>query len=113
MAEQVQMDTPTLFKRIAYNDAELIDSLLSIQIRNIENSGLDPRTHALVRLAALVSIDAAPASFNWQVALAKSSGVSDAEILGVLVALAPTIGMAKVVAAAPEVANALGIMVEE
>jgi 4-carboxymuconolactone decarboxylase len=113
MAQPVQMDTPNLFKRIAFNDPELIDSLLSVQIQNIENSGLDEKTHALVRLAALVSIDAAPASFNWQLGIAKASGVTDAEILGVLVALAPTIGMAKIVAAAPEIANGLGFAVEE
>jgi 4-carboxymuconolactone decarboxylase len=77
------------------------------QVENIEESGLDPRTHALVRIGTLVAVGAPAASFAWQVSLARESGASDDEIAGVLVAVAPTVGLPRVVAAAPHVAEAL------
>ena len=33
----------------------------------LESSGLDPRSFALVKIAALVAVDAPPASYLWQV----------------------------------------------
>lgn len=99
-------------KGLMTHDVDIIDSLLAVQVDNIEDSGLDPKVHALVRIAALVAIDAPPASYVWQVGLALESGVTPDEILGVLIALAPTVGMARVVAAAPEIALALGIDIE-
>lgn len=99
-------------KGLAVHDMGVIGSLLEMQLENIEQSGLDPRTHALVRIAALITLDAAPASFMWQVGLALESGVTPDEIIGVMIALAPTIGMAKIVASAPEIALALGVELE-
>jgi 4-carboxymuconolactone decarboxylase len=84
------------------------EGLLQMQFQNLEASGLDPRTYFLVKIAALVALDAAPASFVWNVAMAREAGVSDDEVLGVLLALAPTVGLAKIVSTAPEVGLALG-----
>src|SRR5215469_628317 len=64
---------------------------------------------ALVKIAALVALDAAPASYLLQVQLALDAGASPREILGVLTAVAPQAGMARVVAAAPEIMLALGL----
>jgi 4-carboxymuconolactone decarboxylase len=99
-------------KGLMTHNVDIIGSLLAMQIDNVEDSGLDPKTHALVRIAALVATDAAPASYMWQVGVALESGVTPEEILGVLIALAPTVGMARVVAAAPEIALALGMELE-
>jgi len=54
----------------------------------IEKSGLDPRTHALVRLAALVAAGETQASCDQAVAAALDHGVTRDEIAGVLVAAA-------------------------
>jgi 4-carboxymuconolactone decarboxylase len=97
---------------LSSRDMDLIGSLLHVQLDNIEASGLDPMTHALVRIAALVSIGAPPTSYMWQVRVALESGVLPEDIVGVLVALAPTIGMARIVEAAPELARALGLDTE-
>ena len=94
--------------KIADHNPELIESLIGAQIQNIENSGLDPKTHALVRIASLIAVGAPPASFAWQVALARESGATADEIAGVLVAVAPTTGLPRAVAAAPQIAEALG-----
>jgi len=61
----------------------------------------------------LIALDAAPASFVWQTQVALESGVSKQDIVGVIVALAPTVGLAKIVSAAPELAFALDIPVGE
>jgi alkylhydroperoxidase/carboxymuconolactone decarboxylase family protein YurZ len=78
-----------------------------------EASGLDPRSYSLTKIAALVAMDAPPASYLWQVANALDAGATPREILGVLRAIAPQVGMPKVVAAAPEIMIALGLSLPE
>jgi 4-carboxymuconolactone decarboxylase len=56
-----------------------------------------------------VALDAAPASYLFQVQAALSAGATPREILGVLTAVAPQTGMARVVSAAPEIMIALGL----
>ena len=72
-------------------------------------SGLDSRSFALVKIAALIAMDAPPASYVWQVANALAEGATPEDILGVLVAVAPQVGGPRVVAAAPEIMVALGL----
>lgn len=72
-------------------------------------SGLDPRSYALVKIAALIALDAPPASYLWQVANALDAGATPADLMGVLIAIAPQVGGPKTVAAAPELMVALGL----
>jgi 4-carboxymuconolactone decarboxylase len=95
-------------RSLALNDEEFIDSVLSIRPEDVEASGLDPKAHALVRLGALLALDAAPASYQAVVGSALASGATVEEIVGVLIAVAPTVGIARIVSAAPELALAVG-----
>lgn len=95
------------------HDQPILEGLLEMQIQSIQASGLDPKTHALTRIAVLVAMDAAPASFVWQVENALEAGATSDEILGVLIAVGPLVGTARVVAAAPELAFALGLNVDQ
>jgi alkylhydroperoxidase/carboxymuconolactone decarboxylase family protein YurZ len=61
---------------------------------NIDDSGLDARTHALVRLAARIAGGECGASCDEQVAAALDHGVTADEIAGVLVALLPALDAA-------------------
>jgi 4-carboxymuconolactone decarboxylase len=72
-------------------------------------SGLDARSFALVKIAALISLDAPPASYLWQVANALDAGATAEDIYGVLIAIAPQVGGPRLVAAAPEIMVALGL----
>jgi alkylhydroperoxidase/carboxymuconolactone decarboxylase family protein YurZ len=72
-------------------------------------SGLDARSYALVKLAAIMALDAPPASYLWQVANAIDAGATPEDLVGVLIAIAPQIGGPKLVAAAPELMVALGL----
>jgi 4-carboxymuconolactone decarboxylase len=103
----VSQDADQLLAQMAESNPELVEGLIGLQVQNIENSGLDPRTHALVRLASLITLGAPPASFAWQVPLALESGATVDEIAGVLVAVAPTAGLPRIAAAAPEIKRAL------
>jgi 4-carboxymuconolactone decarboxylase len=68
-------------------------------------AGLDARTRALVRLAALVAADGSETSCDQAVATALDHGVTHDEIAGVL-ALVPGAGAARLSAAAPAVDHA-------
>jgi 4-carboxymuconolactone decarboxylase len=72
-------------------------------------SGLDSRSYSLVKIAALIALDAPPASYLWQVANAVAAGCTASDILGVLIAVAPQVGGPRTVAAAPEIMVALGL----
>jgi len=90
-------------------DLDLLAEGLEMREEWRQKSGLDQRSFALVKLAALVALDAPPASYQWQVANAMAVGVSAKDILGMLFAIAPQVGGPKVVAAAPEIMLALGL----
>jgi 4-carboxymuconolactone decarboxylase len=95
-------------RRMALGDERYVSEVLAMQLSNVDASGLDPKTHALVRLGALVALDASPSSFQWNAATALASGATVDEIVGVLIAVAQTVGLARVASAAPSVALALG-----
>ena len=99
-------------RSIALSDDRFVGSVLGMGQDTIEASGLDPKTHAMVRLAALLAVDASPSSYNASTELALASGASLDELVGILVAIAPAIGLGRVVSAAPELGLALGYDVE-
>jgi hypothetical protein len=69
---------------------------------------LDARSVALLELGGLITGGAAGPVWQQCVARARSVGLSLDEVVGSLLALAPTIGFGRVVAAAPHLARALG-----
>jgi alkylhydroperoxidase/carboxymuconolactone decarboxylase family protein YurZ len=105
----VGADTHETLTGISAGDASILEQSIGLRELNREGSGLDARTFALVKIAALVALDAPPASYAWQVGNAVAEGVTPEEILGVLRAVAPQVGGPRVVAAAPEIMLALGL----
>ena len=93
----------------ALSDPELLLEGIELRADWQERSGLDPRTFSLVKIAALIALDAPPSSYLWQVANALGSGCTPEDLLGVLKAVAPQVGGPRVVAAAPELMIALGL----
>lgn len=65
-----------------------------------------------MRLAAYVALDASPQAYTLAVEAAVSSGASPDELIGVLFAVAPAVGVARVVSAAPRLASAMGFDVD-
>jgi 4-carboxymuconolactone decarboxylase len=98
---------------LAMGDAGVLGEAADMREHLRAGSSLDPKTFSLVKIGALVALDAAPASYLWQVQAALESGASPQEILGVLTAVAPQTGMPRVVAAAPEIMIALGLEIPD
>ena len=109
----IDEETRTTFAGLALGNPELLLEGLEARANWQERSGLDPRTFSLVKIAALIALDAPPSSYLWQVANALDAGATPADLLGVLYAIAPQVGGPKVVAAAPELMVALGLSLPE
>jgi len=93
-------------------DTPVLDLLSSMTADSIEASSLEPDELMLVRIAALVAIDAPPASYLLNIGAAGEVDVDAEQIRGVLAAVAPIVGTPKVVAAAGNIVRALGIALD-
>ncbi|MET0513467.1 MAG: carboxymuconolactone decarboxylase family protein [Thermoleophilaceae bacterium] len=110
--EEHTTDYQETLRRLALSDERFMESELRMGLDTVDISQLDAKTYALVRLAAALALDAAPSTYQSAVEPALAAGASIDEIVGTLIALAPTVGMARVVSAAPELALALGYDVD-
>jgi 4-carboxymuconolactone decarboxylase len=106
MVDQTTNDT---LLALAMGDSSALGEAAGLREELRAGSSLDPKTFSLVKIAALVALDAPPASYLWQVKAAVDAGAEPREILGVLTAVAPQTGLTRVVAAAPEIMIALGL----
>jgi len=109
----VAPDTHETLKGLSAGEVGFLESAVGLREAHLQNTGLDARTFGLVKIAALIALDAPPASYAWQIANAVEDGASPEDILGVLRAVAPQVGGPKVVAAAPEIMLALGLDLPE
>ena len=104
-------DHEAILLKLAVRDDTYVEQILGDEA-NQEASHLDAKTRALVRVAAMIAVDAAPPSYMQAIEAARASFASNEEIVGCLVALLPVVGVARVVSAAPKVGLALGYDVE-
>jgi len=109
----VAQDTHEVLTGISVGDVSILDTAIGMRELGREVTGLDARTYALVKIAALIALDAPPASYAWQIGNALDEGATPEDILGVLRAVAFQVGGPKVVAAAPEIMLALGLALPE
>ena len=105
----VSANTRQVLAALAQGDPGLLAAGLEVRAKWQVKSGLDARSYALVKLAALIALDAPPASYLWQVGNALEAGATPEDLIGVLIAIAPQVGGPKLVAAAPELMVALGL----
>lgn len=110
---RIVADFKEMLRKLAVRDDVYVDRLLGDESANEAASVLDGKAHALVRIAALAAIDAAPPSYGAAVSAARQWGATDEEIAGCLIAILPAVGVARIVSAAPKVGLALGYDVEE
>jgi 4-carboxymuconolactone decarboxylase len=98
---------------LSTGDHSVLDEVLEFRESEQHKSGLDARTFSLVKIAALIALDAPPASYLWQVANALDAGATPQDMLGVLRAVTPQVGGPRAIAAAPEIMVALGLELPE
>ena len=100
------MDYTERLRRLAINDAFFAEE--GAGGAGTQPRELDPKTLALVRLAALVAVGGAVPSYGAHADAAVNAGATAAEIVDVLVGVIPIVGLPLVVATAPKLAMALG-----
>jgi 4-carboxymuconolactone decarboxylase len=93
-------------------DTPVLDLLASMTRESVAASSLDSQTLMLVRIAALAAIDAPPVSYLLNVEAASEVGVDAEQVRGVLAAIAPIIGTARVVSATGKLVDALAVEIE-
>jgi 4-carboxymuconolactone decarboxylase len=98
------VDYTEVLRLLAINDEHIAED----RVIDVESAKLDPKTLALVRLAALVAVGGAVPSYGVAADAAVSAGATATEIVGVLVGVISVVGVPSVVAAAPSLAMALG-----
>ena len=94
------------------SETPVLDLLATMTAESIEASSLDPETLALVRIAALVAVDAPAVSYLMNLAIAGELGVDAEQVRGVLAAVAPIVGTARVASATGNIANALEVAID-
>ena len=100
-----------MYRRLTLGDDALMTSLFSTA--GGASAVLDDRTAALVRLAALIAVDADTPAYQCEVRAAICAGASPEQITEVLVVVARVAGSALVMSAAPRLALALGYDVDD
>jgi 4-carboxymuconolactone decarboxylase len=93
-------------------ETPVLDLLAKMTADSLDAADLDPAALMLVRIAALVAVDAPPASYLLNLGAAGEAGIESEQIQGVLAAVAPIVGTARVTAAAGNIAAALGIALD-
>ena len=94
------------------SETPVLDLLAAMTTQSLEASSLDPETLMLVRIAALVAVDAPPASYMLNLAAAKDIGIDEEQVRGVFAAIAPIVGTARVASAMGKIVRALGLAIE-
>jgi len=94
------------------NETPVLDLLARMTADSLETSNLDAETLILVRVAALVAIGAPPVSYMLNLEAAGETGIDPEELRGVLAAVAPIVGTARVAAATGNIVKALAVELE-
>ena len=89
----------------------VLDTLTDINTASIAHTRLMPRELMIARLAALVAVDAPPASYLANAGAATDSGITEQDVQDILIAVAPVVGTTKVVAAGGNLMRALGFAI--
>src|SRR5438552_18768632 len=95
---------------LSEGDMSVLNVLMRMQEGSLEESGLDPETFMLARIAALATLDAAPASWLMSLGVSGEIGISPERIVGTLIAIAPVIGTARIVSAGGSIVRARGLL---
>ena len=96
-------------RRLAMIDEGFVEDQARLGLGLAAASALDPKIAALLQFGVSVAIGSPTVCLEWSAGRALAAGASEDEIADVLLAIAPVAGLGRVVAAAPDVATALGM----
>jgi 4-carboxymuconolactone decarboxylase len=95
-------------RRLAMIDEGFVEDQAGFGLGLTGTPALDPKTAALLQIAASVAIGSPAVCLQWCAGRALAAGASEDEIADVLLAIAPVAGLGRVVCAAPDMATGLG-----
>lgn len=107
MDQPTPIVAPSALQGLIDHDAAAVAALKNMREELERRSGLDERTIELIRLGVMVAIAAPDESVVAHVHRAREIGVSDDDIWGVVLAVAPLVGVPRIVATAPAITAAL------
>ncbi len=90
-------------------ETPVLDLLASMTADSIEASSLDLETLMLVRIAALVAVDAPPVSYALNLEVVGDLEIDAEKVQGVLAAVAPIVGTARIASATSKIVRALSL----
>ena len=94
------------------SETPVLDLLADMTADSLEASSLDTETLVLVRIAALAAVDAPPVSYLLNLEAAGAAGADADQVRGVLAAIAPIVGTARIASATGNIVRALAIEIE-
>jgi alkylhydroperoxidase/carboxymuconolactone decarboxylase family protein YurZ len=94
------------------DDTPVLDLLADMTAASLAASSLDAQTLALVRVAALVAVDAPTISYVMNLNAAAELGIDGDQVRGVLAAIAPIVGTARIASATGKIVEALAVEIE-
>src|SRR5688572_23214610 len=97
---------------VSASDTPVLDLLGRMTADSIATANLDPDTLMLVRIAALVAVDAPPISYLLNLGAASEAGLDPERVRGVLAAIAPIVGTARVASATGKIVESLAVEIE-
>lgn len=92
-------------------DTPVLDTLADMTTASLEHNTLSPRELMLVRLAALIAVDAPPASYLLNAGPAGDTGVTAEDVQGIMIGVAPVVGAPRVIAASGNIVRAFGFAI--
>ena len=93
-------------------DKPVLETLADLTAVSVARCELDPIALVVVRLAALIAVDAPASSYLMHIGPAAEVGVTVELAQDVLIAVAPIVGTARTLSAAAKITEALGVAIE-
>jgi hypothetical protein len=91
------------------SDNPLLDTVLEMTAASVDRVDFSDEALMLVRLAALVAVDAPAASYLVNLGAGAQTALTLEDARSVLIAVAPIVGAPRVVSAAGKISEALGL----
>ena len=88
------------------------DLLADMTAQSLAASSLDETSLMLVRIAALVAVDAPAVSYLLNLDAANEIGIDAEQVRGVVAAVAPIVGTARIASATGKIVEALAVEIE-
>ena len=101
-----------ILRRLAIIDDGFVEDPAWLGLGPAGTRVLDARTAALVQVGALAAIGSPAVCLEWSTTRALAAGATEDEITDVLLAIAPVVGLGRVVNAVSGMADAFGYDIE-